>query len=276
MSPSIFLLTWKAGEVTDPAGAAHPVVPLSADPPQLAGRTLLGQGWRDLTFLHWRIDPARVAPLLPAGTAPDVLDGSTWVGLIPFQLVGAHFGTGPALPYVGTFPETNVRFYSMDGEGRHGVVFGSLDAARLPFVLGARMALGLNYAWSRMRVQRSGAVIRYTSRRRWPAPRGAWSDVRVQVGAEVVDDPLADFLTARWGLHTRHLGRTFFLPNSHARWPLQRARLISLHDELLAAAGFADLAERAPDSVLYSAGVRTRFGAPQRVRRAPSVATIPG
>jgi uncharacterized protein len=276
MSPSIFLLTWKAGEVTDPAGAAHPVVPLSADPPQLAGRTLLGQGWRDLTFLHWRIDPARVAPLLPAGTAPDVLDGSTWVGLIPFQLVGAHFGTGPALPYVGTFPETNVRFYSMDGEGRHGVVFGSLDAARLPFVLGARMALGLNYAWSRMRVQRPGAVIRYTSRRRWPAPRGAWSDVRVQVGAEVVDDPLADFLTARWGLHTRHLGRTFFLPNSHARWPLQRARLISLHDELLAAAGFADLAERAPDSVLYSAGVRTRFGAPQRVRRAPSVATIPG
>ncbi|HLL63924.1 MAG TPA: DUF2071 domain-containing protein [Propionibacteriaceae bacterium] len=262
--------------MTDPSAPVPAAVPITADPPELAGPTLLGQGWRDLTFLHWRVDPARVEPLLPAGTAPDVFDGSTWVGLIPFQLVGAHLGTGPALPYVGTFPETNVRFYSTDGEGRHGVVFGSLDAARLPFVVGARMALGLNYAWSRMRVERSGAVIRYTSRRRWPAPRGARSDVRVQVTAEVVDDALAHFLTARWGLHTRHLGRTFFLPNTHARWPLQRAHLVSVDDELLAASGFADLAGRAPDSVLYSAGVRTRFGAPQPVRGAPAVATMPG
>jgi uncharacterized protein YqjF (DUF2071 family) len=264
MSPPI-LLAWNSGGVTDPTGAARTVVPITADPPELPGPTLLGQGWRDLTFLHWRVDPDRVAPRLPAGTAPDVYDGSTWVGLIPFQLVGAYFGTGPALPYVGTFPETNVRFYSVDAAGRHGVVFGSLDAARLPFVLGARATLGLNYAWSRMRVQRSGAEIRYTSRRRWPAPRGARNDTRVHITAEVVDDPLADFLTARWGLHTRHLGRTFFLPNTHARWPLQRARLISLDDELLAASGFADLARRTPDSVLYSAGVRTRFGAPQRL-----------
>jgi uncharacterized protein YqjF (DUF2071 family) len=260
--------------VTDPAGAARPVAPITADPPDLPGPTLLGQGWRDLTFLHWRVDPALVAPLLPAGTSPDVYDGSSWVGLIPFRLVGAHFGTGPALPYVGTFPETNVRLYSVDGEGRHGVVFRSLEAARLPFVLGARAALGLNYTWARMRVARSGAEIRYTSRRRWPAPRGARNDVRVQVTAEVVDDPLADFLTARWGLHTRHLGRTFFLPNTHARWPLQQARLVSLDDELLAAAGFPGLAERAPDSVLYSAGVRTRFGGPQRVREASPVVTM--
>jgi len=269
------LLGGTLGGVTDPTGAAPAVVPITADPPELPGPTLLGQGWRDLTFLHWRVDPARVAPLLPAGTVPDVFDGSTWVGLVPFQLVGAHFGTGPALPYVGTFPETNVRFYSKDGEGRRGVVFGSLDAARLPFVLGARAALGLSYAWSQMRVEQSGAVIRYTSRRRWPAPRGARSDIRVHVTAEVVDDPLANFLTARWGLHTRHLGRTFFLPNTHARWPLQRARLISLDDELLAASGFADLARRAPDSVLFAAGVRARFGVPQRVRAAPAVATMP-
>ena len=55
--------------MTDPAGAARPVAPITADPPDLPGPTLLGQGWRDLTFLHWRVDPARVAPLLPAGTS---------------------------------------------------------------------------------------------------------------------------------------------------------------------------------------------------------------
>ena len=84
-----------------------------------------------------------MAPLLPAGTGPDIFDGVSWVGLIAFRLVGP-LGTGPGLPYFGTFPETNVRFYSVDGAGRQGVVFGSLDAARLPFVLGARATLGLD------------------------------------------------------------------------------------------------------------------------------------
>jgi uncharacterized protein YqjF (DUF2071 family) len=204
-----------------------------------------------------------VAPLLPSGTRPDLYDGSSWVGLIPFRLTRAGFGRGPALPYVGTFPETNVRLYSVDAAGRRGVVFRSLEAARLPFVLGARCALGLNYTWARMRVRRDGDQITYTTRRRWPAPRGAASRVVVRVGTDpVTADPLADFLTARWGLHTRRFGRTLYLPNTHASWPLQSAELLELEDELLDAAGLPGLAARPPDSVLFSPGVRTQFGAP--------------
>jgi uncharacterized protein YqjF (DUF2071 family) len=204
-----------------------------------------------------------VAPLLPLGTRPDVYDGSTWVGLIPFRLTRAAFGHGPPLPYVGTFPETNVRFYSVDAYGRRGVVFGSLESARLAFVLGARAALGLNYTWARMRISREGDVVTYRTRRRWPGPRGAASQAVVRVGTSlVVDDPLADFLTARWGLHTRRLGRTLYLPNTHASWPLVTAELLHLDDELLAVAGLPGLASRPPDSVLFSQGVRTQFGAP--------------
>ena len=131
---------------------------------------MLDQHWRDLSFLHWRVEPERVAPLLPAGTAPDVHDGATWVGLIPFRLTDAGFAPGPSLPYVGTFAETNVRFYSVDAQGRRGVVFGSLDAERLAFVLGARLVLGLPYVWSRMRVGRTGDVLTYASRRRLARP----------------------------------------------------------------------------------------------------------
>ena len=50
-------------------------------------RSLLVQRWSDLTFLHWAIDPARVAPLLPEGTVPDTLGGVTYVGLIGFRMV---------------------------------------------------------------------------------------------------------------------------------------------------------------------------------------------
>jgi uncharacterized protein YqjF (DUF2071 family) len=239
---------------------------VSAVAEPLPGRDLLDQHWRDLTFLHWRVDPDLVAPLLPVGTRPDVYDGSTWVGLIPFRLTRAAFGHGPALPYVGTFAETNVRFYSVDALGRRGVVFGSLESARLAFVLGARATLGLNYTWARMRIDRRDDVLTYRTRRRWPGPRGAASLAVVRIGSSVVQgDPLADFLTARWGLHTRRFGRTLFLPNTHASWPLVTAELLQLDDELLAVAGLPGVASRPPDSVLFSRGVRTQFGAPALV-----------
>ena len=67
-----------------------------------------------------------------------------------FRLVAYATTRGCAAAY---FPETNVRFYSVDAVGRRGVVFGSLEAARLAFVLGARSTLGLNYTWARMRIR---------------------------------------------------------------------------------------------------------------------------
>lgn len=240
--------------------------PVSRTAPALRGPALLDQVWRDLAFLHWRLDPGLVAPLLPAGVRPDVHDGSSWVGLIPFRLTDARFGSGPVLPYVGSFAETNVRLYGVDRAGRRGVVFASLEAQRLAFVLGARVALNIPYTWARMRARHDGDRYAYESRRRWPGPRGLRSRVEVEVlPGEVADDPLADFLTARWGLFTAHLGRTWFLPNEHDPWPLRRLRVVEVDDQLVAAAGLPGLTHRAPDSALFSAGVRTRFGGPQRV-----------
>ncbi len=226
----------------------------------------MGQHWRDVTFLHWRVEPAQVAPLLPAGTTPDVFDGATWVGLIAFRMVGAGVGAGPAVPWWGTFAETNVRLYSVDRTGRRGVVFRSLEASRLAVVFGARLAFGVPYCWARMRVRHVGSDIEYTTSRRWPRPRGAGGRLVVRPqSTPVADDPLAHFLTARWGLHTRWAGRTLFVPNAHPVWPLQRASLQHLSDDLVAAAGLPGVSDRPPDSVLWSTGVRTVFGAPCRL-----------
>lgn len=241
---------------------------VSPEAPALAGRAVLGQRWADLTFVHWRVDPEVVAPLLPAGTVPDVHDGSSWVGLVPFRMVGAGLGRWPGVPWLGTFAETNVRLYGVDATGRRGVVFRSLEAERLLTVLGARLALGLPYTWARMRVRRDGDVIGYVTARRWPGPRGAGGRVVVRVGEPVTrGDALADFLTARWGLHTSVLGRTLYVPNEHETWPLHRATLLHLDDTLVAAAGLPGVVDRPPDSVLYSAGVRTWFGLPYDARR---------
>ncbi|MEV0393286.1 YqjF family protein [Polymorphospora rubra] len=226
-------------------------------------RPWLVQSWRDLTFVHWPTDPATVAPLLPPGTTPDTLDGVTYVGLVAFRMVGLGLLRGPGIPYLGTFCETNVRLYSVDDTGRRAVVFRSLDAARLLPVLTALATLRLPYKWASMRLRREGNLLTYTSRRRWPGR--AESAMTVRVGEPVADPtPLEHFVTARWGLHTRAFGRTLHLSNEHPRWPLHRATLLSLSDELLPAAGLAQ-PTGAPVSVLYSPGVPVRFGGPSVV-----------
>ena len=213
--------------------------------------------------MHWRVDEDVVAPLLPPGTRPDVHGGSSWVGLVPFRMVGAGAAAGPHIPWFGTFPETNVRLYSVDAQGRRAVVFLTLEAARLAFVLGSRAALALPYTWARMRVTEQDGVLTYTSRRRWPGPREATPRVVVRPGEPLPPgDPLADFLTARWALHTRAYGRTLYLRNHHEPWPLRTAELLTLDERLLAACGLPGVADRPPDSVLFSRGVRTVFGTP--------------
>ena len=128
--------------------------PLTPTPTERVGRAVFGQRWTDLTMLHWPVDPALVAPLLPAGTAPDVLDGVTYVGLVPFVMAGVRiFGT-PPLPHLSGFAETNVRLYAYDPRtGVRGVVFRSLEAARLLPVVAARVSYHLPYLWARMSVR---------------------------------------------------------------------------------------------------------------------------
>ena len=242
--------------------------PVAWQAPSLPGIRIMHQRWLDATFLHWRVEPTAVAPLLPPGTRPDVYDGTSWVGLIAFRMVGAGIGRGPSIPWFGTFAETNVRLYSVDATGRRGVVFRSLDASRLAVVLGARAAFGLRYEWARMTVREDGDEIRYSTARRWPGPRGAGGRIVIRPG-EALDarDPLADFLTARWGLHSRWLGRDLFVPNQHETWPLQRATLVDLEDSLIAAGGLPGVVDRPPESVLFSRGVATVFGTPRSARR---------
>jgi uncharacterized protein YqjF (DUF2071 family) len=230
---------------------------------------LMSQLWRDLTFLHWAVDPAVVADRMPPGVRPDTLDGRTYVGLIPFRMVDAGLGRGPAVPWLGTFLETNVRLYSVDGTGRRGIVFLSLDTDRAAVVLGARAAFGVPYRWARMRHRRDGDVHTYDARLRRAGADGPrpTSHVVVRVGAEREPTDLDHFLSARWGLHSRWWGRTLYVPNRHEAWPVHDAEVLALDDELVASVGLPDLTSRPPDHVGFSPGVRTEFGLPVDARR---------
>lgn len=244
--------------------SAPAVEPVTVHAPEYSGPTMMTQAWRDAGFLHWAVDPADVAPMLPRGVHPDVVDGATYVGLVPFRMVGAGVARGPSVPWFGTFLETNVRLYTVDDTGRRGIVFRSLDAARLAVVLGAQAAFGLPYRWARMAFSYGDGTAVYRTVTRTGGHR---SVVALRPAEPVAGDPLADFLTARWGLHSDHAGVTWYVPNVHEPWPLRRADLVTCEDELVAAAGFPALAGRAPDLVHFSTGVSVRFGFPRPALR---------
>jgi uncharacterized protein YqjF (DUF2071 family) len=245
-----------------------PVEPITRDAPPLRGRVISTQSWRDLTFLHWAVDPARVAPLLPPGTRPDVFEGRTYVGLVPFRMVGVTVGRVP-VPYFGSFLETNVRLYSVDDRGRRGVVFLSLDVDRAVVVPAIRATVGAPYRWARMGFERSavaaGDLVRYDAVVR--GGRHPQSHVVVRAGQVREPTPLDDFLTARWAAHVRRPLGTTFVRNRHDVWPLRDAEVLELDDGLVADAGLPGLADRPPDHVAFSDGVHAEFTRPRRVGR---------
>ena len=248
-----------APEPSDDASLAG--FPVAA--PELPRPAFTSQYWRDLTFVHWPVEPASVAHLFPPGSRPDVFtDGMTYVGLVPFLMSELALGISTPVPYFGHFLETNVRLYSTDDAGRHGVLFRSLETARLAVVPITRVGLGIPYTWARMRLTRDARTITYDSVRRLPR-RGLRSRVTVEIGAPVEATARETWLTARWGAHTRKAGRTWWVPNAHDPFALHHADVLELDDELVAAAGITPAGERL--RALYSPGVRTRFGRPSVV-----------
>jgi uncharacterized protein YqjF (DUF2071 family) len=241
----------------------HPAAePVTTTTPRPLRARIMRQRWVDLAMLHWEVPVAAAEALMPPGVRPDTLDGRTYVGLIPFRMLDCAVGAGPSIPFFGSFLETNVRLYSVDGRGRRGIVFRSLDADRLAVVLGARVALGLPYVWSRLEFRRLGAGpdadLEYVTRRRGGGPS---SRLVLRPGPRIDGPSEIDvWLTGRWGLHNRFAGSTRYLTNEHEPWPLHRADVVSVDDGLVAAAGFPGVARRPPDSVLWSPGVRAAFG----------------
>jgi uncharacterized protein YqjF (DUF2071 family) len=236
--------------------------PLSDTSPEQVRRPVFRQRWGELAMLHWPVDPALVQPLLPAGTRPDLHDGVTWVGLIPFVMSEVRVLGLPPLPWLSRFAETNVRLYATDDAGRRGVVFRSLEAARLLPVLVAQAAYALPYRWARMSVDRrdDGALVYRTVAPLARAARGEQHHRR----------------PARWAARSRPAGAVPHRRVGAVRPAAGRAHGVGARRApAVAAAGRrAARARRRPGGrrraappagdphVLFSPGVDVRFGRP--------------
>jgi uncharacterized protein YqjF (DUF2071 family) len=195
------------------------------------------QVWRNLTFLHWRYEAASLAGALPKGLTLDTFEGSAWVGLVPFVLTGVQPYGFPALPWISEFPETNVRTYVRGADGARGVWFFTLEADRLAAVMLARSWYHLPYRWASMHVQRMTATaIEYRSKRSRFFGKGS-TEIGIEIGGVVPTTELDHFLTARFRLYAAAKGRIAYAQIEHDPWPLQRASVTKLNEDLLENSG---------------------------------------
>ena len=230
--------------------------------PNPVTRAVMVQQWRDLAYVHWRYPVEEVQALLPSGVEVDVHDGSAWVGLIPFSMRKIGLPRLPAVPYLGSFPEVNVRTY-VRCNGKPGVWFFSLDVNRFLPALVARTTYLLPYCWGSARHFRDGDVLKTTVRRRWPSTSS--THISILIGDEIEEpSDTAVFLSARWGLYSKGFrGALRYAPVDHEKWPLYSATLLNIDDSLVTSAGLS--APRGEPHVLFSPGVSVRVGLPHRV-----------
>lgn len=231
--------------------------------PEVVSRPVMLQGWKDLTYVHFPYDPQVVQRRLPPGLEVDTFEDSAWVGLVAFHMEDIRLPGAPAVPYLGTFPETNVRTYVRGPYGRQGVWFDSLDITRLIPVLVAMGTYRIPYRWSKMSIAHQDGAVIYRAKRRWPGPGGVTSKIVARPGDEIEASNLDHFLTDRWGLYSSFGRGLAYAPVDHAPWPLRAATLVDFEDGLIEAAGYPP--PKGEPLVHYSPGVDVRIGMPRRI-----------
>ena len=181
-------------------------------------------------MLNYRIEPAVLAPYVPAATELDVFDGQTLVSMVGFRFLKTRV-KGVPIPFHRNFDEINLRFYvrRKGPEGwRRGVVFIKEIVPRRAIAWVARTVYGENYVRHAMQ-----SAVRYPTDSEPGEARYAWRDggrtntmaARFE-GAPALPAPdsEASFIAEHyWGYARQRNGGTLEYEVAHPPWRVWHA-----------------------------------------------------
>lgn len=180
--------------------------------------------WRHLAMLNYEIEPASLAPFVPAGTELDFWNGKTFVSAVGFLFVRTRI-LGIPIPFHRNFEEVNLRFYvrrkAYDG-WRRGVVFIREIVPRAAIALVARKFYNEPYIALPMAHRLEGADGSLKSAEYSWRSGGRWNTLKIAARGEA--QPLqegseAEFITEHyWGYNAQRDGSTLEYRVEHPRW----------------------------------------------------------
>lgn len=207
----------------------------------------MAQTWHDLLFAHWPVDASHLRSLVPSALELDTFEGRAWIGVVPFRMSGVRVRFTPPLPWIGAFPELNLRTY-VKYRGKSGVWFFALEAARKLAVDVARSWFHLPYFHARMSCEHQSDSIVYASERIHRDAQSAAFHGKYRPVGPIERAPVASlehWLTERYCLFaTDRFGAIYRGDIHHTPWPLQHAEAV-LETTLPAAHGI-ELPSSAP------------------------------
>ena len=213
----------------------------------------LSQEWRDLTFMHWKVDPKRLKPHLPDGLEIDFFQGDAYVGVIPFVMKNVRPKGLPSVPGISTFAEFNIRTYVIK-DGQSGVFFLTLDAKSLMTCFYAPRAYGLTYRYAKAKVKKQGETLHWHSRRTSDGVQLIGSSTPSGSIQTADSATLEHFLFERYCLYTEHKGCLRRAYVYHQPWNFREAE-VNLETNSLLESYDMGLDVLAPDLVHYSKGL---------------------
>ena len=219
--------------------------------------------WRYLAMLHYAVDPALLAPLVPRGTELDQFQGKTYLSLVGFRFERARV-RGLWIPFHSDFDEVNLRFYVRRRAGneiRRGVAFVREIVPRQAIAQVANTFLGERYVALPMThkvIEPTSEGGRIQTEYRW-RHRGKWCAVRAECGGlpavPPADSAESFFIEHYWG-YTAAAKGTLEYRVEHDRWrtwPVSKAAFEGEVAELYGA-DLARVLASAPDSALVAEG----------------------
>lgn len=208
------------------------------------------QSWLDLLFAHWPVDAKLLRNLVPAPLEVQELEGTSWIGLVPFRMAGVMRRPLPDLPWISAFPELNVRLY-VEHEGKAGVWFLSLDATNPLAVWAARRYFHLPYFRARIEIGSTGDDFRYTARRTVLEPALELIYRPSSTVYESRPGTLEHWLTERYCMYAQAPDGSIWRNDvHHAPWPLQAAEAEIVHNSYFSSHG---LSMTGPPALLHFA-----------------------
>lgn len=224
-------------------------------------------------MLSYEVEPAVLAPLVPAGTTLDRWDGRALASVVGFRFLGTRV-RGLPIPGHRNFDEVNLRFYvrrELADEVRRGVVFVRELVPRAAIAWLARRAYNEPYRSVRMRSTVPAAIgtpgrLVYE----WRTEAGWQRLAATTAGAPAVPaaDSEAAFITHHlWGYTRQPDGGTLEYEVEHPRWQVWVAEAPALTADVpgLYGAAFVPALSRPPVSAFIADGSPVVVYRPRRL-----------